>query len=65
MGLAAPVELRFQGHQVTMADVLTLGYLVTPYAVDFNADGVPDIVTGAEDGDFYYLKNPRIRGKGL
>lgn len=48
-----------------MADVLTLGYLVTPYAVDFNADGVPDIVTGAEDGDFYYLKNPRIRGKGL
>lgn len=30
-----------------------------PTACDFNADGIPDIVLGAEDGFFYYLQNPR------
>ena len=28
---------------------------------DFNADGVPDLVIGAEDGRLYYLRNPRGR----
>jgi len=35
------------------------GHTNCPTAVDFNADGVPDIVTGGEDGNFYYLRNPR------
>ena len=26
---------------------------------DFDADGVPDLVIAAEDGYFYYMKNPR------
>ena len=31
----------------------------SPTPVDFNADGVPDLVIGAEDGRLYYLRNPR------
>ena len=26
---------------------------------DFNGDGIPDFIGGAEDGHFYYLRNPR------
>lgn len=35
------------------------GHDVSPAVVDFNGDGVPDFLGGAEDGHFYYLKNPR------
>lgn len=35
------------------------GHDVSPGTVDFDADGVPDFLGGAEDGRFYYLKNPR------
>ncbi|WP_063768797.1 exo-alpha-sialidase [Verrucomicrobium sp. BvORR034] len=34
------------------------GHDVSPAVVDFNGDGVPDFLGGAEDGYFYYLKNP-------
>lgn len=37
------------------------GHDVSPTTVDFNADGIPDFVGGAEDGKFYYLRNPRSR----
>ncbi len=37
------------------------GHDVSPTTVDFNDDGVPDFLGGAEDGHFYYLKNPRAR----
>jgi len=35
------------------------GHDVSPTVVDFNGDGVPDFLGGAEDGKFYYLRNPR------
>jgi hypothetical protein len=35
------------------------GHDVSPTTVDFDADGVPDFVGGAEDGKFYFLRNPR------
>ena len=35
------------------------GHTCCPTTVDFNADGVPDLVIAAEDGYFYYLPNPR------
>jgi hypothetical protein len=35
------------------------GHDVSPATVDFNADGVPDCLGGAEDGRFYYLRNHR------
>ena len=34
------------------------GHSSSPTAADFNADGVPDLVIGGEDGRFYYLRNP-------
>lgn len=37
------------------------GHDVSPTVVDFNGDGIPDFVGGAEDGKFYYLQNPRQR----
>ena len=37
------------------------GHDVSPTTVDFNGDGVPDFLGGAEDGRFYYLRNPRPR----
>jgi len=35
------------------------GHDVSPTTVDFDGDGIPDFLGGAEDGKFYYLKNPR------
>ena len=35
------------------------GHDVSPAVVDFDADGVPDFLGGAEDGKFYFLRNPR------
>jgi hypothetical protein len=37
------------------------GHDVSPNTVDFNGDGVPDFLGGAEDGYFYYLRNPRAK----
>ncbi len=35
------------------------GHDVSPTVVDFNGDGIPDFLGGAEDGRFYYLRNLR------
>lgn len=35
------------------------GHDVSPTIVDFDGDGVPDYLGGAEDGRLYYLRNPR------
>ena len=35
------------------------GHTTSPTVVDWDADGVPDLLVGGEDGFFYYLKNPR------
>ncbi len=37
------------------------GHDVSPTVADFNGDGIPDFLGGAEDGHFYYLKNPRAK----
>lgn len=37
------------------------GHDVSPTVADFNGDGIPDFIGGAEDGHFYYLKNPRTK----
>ena len=37
------------------------GHDVSPAVVDFRGDGIPDFVGGAEDGHFYFLRNPRHR----
>ena len=40
------------------------GHDVSPGTADFDADGAPDFLGGAEDGRLYYLRNPR-RPQGL
>ena len=35
------------------------GHDVSPAVVDFDADGIPDFLGGAEDGRFYFMANPR------
>jgi len=37
------------------------GHTPCPTAVDWDKNGVPDLIVGAEDGFFYYLRNPRSR----
>ncbi len=37
------------------------GHDTSPTVVDFNGDGLPDLLIGAEDGFFYYLRNPRAK----
>ncbi|TLD70090.1 VCBS repeat-containing protein [Phragmitibacter flavus] len=47
MGLVSPTNI--EGHDVS------------PTVVDFNGDGVPDFLGGAEDGYLYYLRNPSAK----
>jgi hypothetical protein len=35
------------------------GHDVSPAVVDFDGNGIPDFLGGAEDGRFYFMKNPR------
>ncbi len=49
---------RFQ-HAGTLAKQNIEGHDVSPTTVDFDGNGVPDFVGGAEDGRFYFLANPR------
>ena len=37
------------------------GHATKPTATDFDKDGVPDLLIGAEDGFFYQVKNPRAK----
>ncbi|HEY1067077.1 MAG TPA: VCBS repeat-containing protein [Pirellulales bacterium] len=39
------------------------GHDVSPTVVDFNDDSIPDFLGGAEDGRFYYLRNPRSQSR--
>ncbi|MBL8822848.1 MAG: VCBS repeat-containing protein [Planctomycetia bacterium] len=43
----------------TLAKQNIEGHDVSPTVVDFDADGIPDFVGGAEDGRMYFLRNPR------
>lgn len=42
-----------------LTDHLLAGHTTSPTAVDWDKNGVPDLLIGAEDGFFYYLKNPK------
>ncbi len=43
----------------TLAQKNIEGHDVSPTTVDFDGNGIPDFVGGAEDGRFYYLRNSR------
>ncbi len=46
-----------------LSDHRLAGHTTSPTTVDWNRDGVPEVVIGAEDGHFYYL--PDARAKAL
>ena len=37
------------------------GHDVSPAAVDFDGNSIPDFLGGAEDGRFYWMANPRVK----
>jgi hypothetical protein len=45
----------------TLAQQNIEGHDVSPTTVDFDGDGVPDFLGGAEDGRFYWMKNPNSK----
>lgn len=47
----------------TLAKQNIEGHDVSPGVSDFDADGVPDFLGGAEDGRFYVMRNPRTGKK--
>lgn len=42
-----------------VTDRLLAGHTTSPTMVDWDGNGLPDLLIGAEDGFFYYVKNPR------
>ncbi len=51
-------QWRFQ-HAGTLAKQNIEGHDVSPTTVDFDGNGIPDFLGGAEDGRFYYMRNSR------
>ena len=50
------VNLRFKGD---LSQKKIAGHTTSPTPVDWDRNGVPDLLLGGEDGHFYYLKNNR------
>jgi hypothetical protein len=44
-----------------VADRILAGHTTSPTIVDWDKNGIPDLLVGAEDGFFYYLKNPHSK----
>ena len=42
-----------------MDDLVLAGHDTSPTVVHWAADGIPDLLVGAEDGHFYFKRNPR------
>ncbi|MHC4620052.1 MAG: FG-GAP repeat domain-containing protein [Planctomycetota bacterium] len=40
------------------------GHSTSPTVVDWDKNGVPDLLVGAEDGFLYYMRNPHDPGRG-
>ena len=49
---------RFQNQGPVARDKLA-GHTTCPTVVDWDQNGIPDLLISAEDGYFYYVKNPR------
>jgi hypothetical protein len=47
--------------QGMVAEHVLAGHTTSPTIVDWNKDGIPDLLVGAEDGFLYYLRNPHSK----
>ena len=47
-----------------LSDRKISGHTTSPTVVDFNGDAVPDLLVGAEDGRFYFMRNDRRGSAG-
>ena len=45
-------------------DRVLAGHTTSPTTVDWDANGIPDLLVGAEDGYLYYKQNPRAKDQG-
>jgi len=52
---------RFRETKDSLSDWFVNSHDPQPTACDFDGDGVPDLIVGAEDGYFYHFRNPRSR----
>lgn len=48
-------------HKGSLGSLILAGHTTSPTIVDWNKDGLPDLLVGAEDGCFYYLENPNAK----
>jgi len=46
-----------------LSKTVLAGHDTSPTTADFDNNGIPDLVVGAEDGHFYYLRNPQCAGE--
>lgn len=53
-------EFVFTGNE-QLGERKLAGHTTSPTKIDWNADGIDDILVGAEDGCFYYLENPNTK----
>jgi len=53
---------RFRNTGAVSCTVLA-GHTTSPTAVDFDNDKIPDLVVGAEDGQFYFMPNPQTAAR--
>jgi hypothetical protein len=44
-----------------VSDHILAGHTTSPTIVDWNKDGIGDLLVGAEDGFFYHMKNPHSK----
>ena len=51
-------EWRFK-NEGPLGERVLAGHTTSPTVVDWNRDGMPDLIAGAEDGLFYFLENSR------
>ena len=42
-------------------DRVLAGHTTSPTVVDWDKNGIPDLLVGAEDGYLYYKTNPRAK----
>ena len=59
-GNASDDVVTFENEGMLAQDKLA-GHTTSPTTADWNKDGVPDLLIGAEDGHFYYLMNPKTK----